>query len=106
MASDKKQAPKGAKGEAEVNVVKVKDLTDRVVAASGGKKAEVRKAVDAVLQSLADALEKGEVLALPPLGRLSLVKRKTTPKGDVMTLKLRQGGAGKSGKEALAADGE
>ncbi len=97
------QPPKAAdKGD----TVKLTDLVDRVVASSGQKKAEATKAVKATLAVLAGAIEAGEVLALPPLGRLTLAKRKTTAKGEILTLKLRRGGAEKTARQPLAAEDE
>lgn len=86
---------------------KVKDLVAAVVAATGGKKPEVKKSVEATLAALADALKRGADLSLPPLGRARIVKSEGKNGEPVMTLKLRIGQSGKpDGKEGLADTGE
>lgn len=109
MSEDKTKAAgkvpgAGPKAEGKTDAIKLKDLIERVAASSGLKKSDARKAVEATLAELSTAVEAGEALALPPLGRLTLAKRKATGKGEVMTLKLRRGGAEKSGKLPLAAE--
>lgn len=74
-------------------------LVDRVQAATGGKKKAVREIVEATLQALGDALEKGEALNVPPLGRLT-VKREGKGAAGAMTIKVKRGG--KKGEEGLA----
>lgn len=90
--------------------LKLKDLVDQVAAATGTKKPDAKKAVEAVLAAMSAALKSGSDLALPPLGKLRVAK--TT--GSVLTLKLRQPDGDKpAGKPArkpagktLADDGE
>jgi hypothetical protein len=85
---------------------KLKDLVEQVASATGSKKPDAKKAVEAVLTAMASALKSGSDLALPPLGKLRVAK--TT--GTVLTLKLRQAGGETAGKTAgakpLADDGE
>lgn len=87
--------------------LRLKELVDRVVAATGGKKKGVKEVVEATLTQLGAALQKGESLNLPDLGKMR-VARAGTEGGGAMTLKLRQGpgggGKGKSAKEGIAAD--
>ncbi|MCV2869864.1 HU family DNA-binding protein [Defluviimonas sp. WL0002] len=83
-----------------------KDLIDRVAASSGSKPGDVKKVVEAALAFIAERLGQEETLNLPPLGKLTLAKRKDTPKGEVLTLKLRRAGAEKTVKGPLAAQGE
>lgn len=109
-----KPRPEPKPGEA----LRKKDLIDRVAAASGAKPGDVKKVVEATLALLAEHLGRDEDLTLPPLGKLTVARRKETGKGEVLTLKLRRGGAGvgagagagdgaeKSGKEPLAATDE
>ena len=93
-----------------VLTVKLKDFIDRVVTASGGKRQSVKPVVEAVLKVLGDALEAGENLALPPLGRARVNRSKTTDSGALLTIKLKRGGAAKTpksgGDEGLAEAGE
>lgn len=82
--------------------LKMKDLIDAVAKATGGRKAEVKTTVEATLAALGDTLGAGKSLAIPPLGKLRVVKAK----GDVLTLKLRPVVARKVAGLALAEDGE
>jgi nucleoid DNA-binding protein len=102
-----------ATGEATatlVSVVKVKDLIERVVSTSDQNKREVRVIVEATLLELGKALEAGESLNLPPLGKLRIANQRRDDQGVAMTLKLRRGSENKQGKkaekEALAEVGE
>ena len=85
--------------------LRLKELVDRVVAATGGKKKGVKEVVEATLLQMGEALKKGESLNLPAFGKLR-VARAGVEGGGAMTLKLRQatgGGAkAKSDKESLA----
>jgi Bacterial DNA-binding protein len=87
--------PKGA-------ALKLKDLIDGVATATGGKKPEVKKIVEATLAALGEALATGKALAVPPLGKLRVVKNK----GPALTLKLRLADGAKAAGLALADDGE
>lgn len=69
-------------------VVKKKDFVERSALRSGVKKAEARAAIDAALAVLAEALDRGEDLVLPPLGRLKVARAKVGPKGKQLILKL------------------
>lgn len=100
-----KPAPKEAEAAAPalaVGTVKLKDLVDGVTAATGGKKPEVRKTVEATLAALGEALATGKALTVPPLGKLRVVKNK----GAALTLKLRIAEGAKAAGLALADDGE
>ena len=92
--------------EAAAKVVaqmKVKDLIDRVAAASDHNKKDVRAIVEATLAELGKALEAGETLILPPFGRVRIANQKSDAAGQIMTLKLRRGGVKKPGKNAAEA---
>jgi Bacterial DNA-binding protein len=82
--------------------VKLKDLIDTVAAATGAKKPDVKKTVEATLHALGEALAAGKSLAVPPLGKLRVVKNK----GPALTLKLRLADGPKAAGLALADDGE
>lgn len=88
--------------EATGGAVKLKDLVDSVSAATGGKKPEVKRAVEATLAALGEALATGKALTVPPLGKLRVVKNK----GPALTLKLRLSDGAKAAGLALADDGE
>ncbi|MDZ4393778.1 HU family DNA-binding protein [Cypionkella sp.] len=80
--------------------MKVKDLIERVAAASDHNKKDVRAIVEATLAELGKALEAGETLILPPFGRVRIANQKSDAAGQLMTLKLRRGGEKKPGKNA------
>jgi hypothetical protein len=81
---------------------KLKDLIDSVAGATGAKKPEVKKTVEATLAALGEALATGKSLAVPPLGKLRVVKNK----GPALTLKLRLADGAKAAGLALADDAE
>jgi Bacterial DNA-binding protein len=86
---------------APVGLMKLKDLVDSVTEATGGKKPEVRKTIEATLAAIGTALATGSALAIPPLGKLRVVKNT----GPAMTLKLRLADGAKAAGLALADDG-
>lgn len=96
------QAKATAKASAKAGALKLKALVDQVAAATGTKKPEAKKSVEATLAALAAALQAGSDLALPPLGKLRVAKSA----GGVLTLKLRQASASKGAAKPLADDGE
>lgn len=92
QASDSNQGASAGGGKAKKGGADLRkaDLVDRVVAATGAKKADVRSVVDATLAELAKALTQSEALQLPPLGRIKVVKRKPVDGGEVLQLRVRQ----------------
>ena len=90
--------------------LRVKDLVDRVATAGDFKKKDVRDIVEATLAELGRALEAGQVLNLPPFGKLRVGRSRDLANGSMMTLKLRRVPAKTGGKKAeiegLAAAGE
>jgi nucleoid DNA-binding protein len=68
--------------------IRKKDFIDKVVAASGARKAEARAVVDATLALLADRVLAGDEVNVPPLGKLRLLKEKDTGKARIATLRL------------------
>lgn len=96
-------------GDAAAKVVaqlRVKDLIERVASASDHNKKDVRAIVEATLAELGKALETGESLNLPPLGKVRIANQRSDETGLMMTLKLRRNADKASGKndekEALA----
>lgn len=93
--------------------LKARDLVARVAEATGAKIKDIKATVEATLAELGKALDAGEALNLPPLGRVKITPAKTEGSTQPMKLKLRRG-AGNAGnssrktaaKEALAVDGE
>jgi hypothetical protein len=82
--------------------LKLKDLIESVTAKTGGKKPEVKAAVEATLAALGEALATGKALVVPPLGKLRVVKNK----GPALTLKLRLADGAKAAGLALADEAE
>ncbi len=90
--------------------VKKKELIARVVAAlDGKKKGGVKEIVEATLETLGAALQKGESLNLPPLGHARVARQKGEGTSSLTTVRLRGAGmknAPKGGKQTLAEPGE
>ncbi|MBS3981632.1 MAG: HU family DNA-binding protein [Rhodobacteraceae bacterium] len=106
-AADAKGKPvltvvEAAAPETRAATVRLKDLVDSVASTTGGRKAEVKATVEATLAALGEALATGKSLAVPPLGKLRVVKTK----GPALTLKLRLADGAKAAGLALAEDGE
>jgi nucleoid DNA-binding protein len=90
--------------KASANALKKKDLIDRVLKVTGGKKKAVRDIVEATLNVLGDALSKGEMLNLPPFGKAKVSRPSDAGSGKAMTVKLRRGqGNGSGGGKAKLA---
>jgi Bacterial DNA-binding protein len=87
---------------ATAGMMRLKDLVETVAAATGGKKPEVKKTVEATLAAIGTALAASQSLALPPLGKLRVAKAT----GGALTLKLRLADASKAAGIALADDQE
>lgn len=88
--------------EASGGAMKLKDLIEAVATATGGRKPEVKATIEATLAVLGEALVTGRTLAMPPLGKLRVVKNK----GPALTLKLRLAEGARAAGLALADDGE
>lgn len=84
------EAPEaGASGK--LGAFKRQDLLEAVVARSGAKRPEVKLLLDLVLEELARAMDAHSELALAPLGKLSVKRRKPDGGGpDILTIKLRR----------------
>lgn len=82
--------------------VRIKQLVHEVAEATGLKKPEAKKAVEATLAAIGTALAAKSTLAVPPLGKLRVAKASA----GVMTLKLRLADASRAKGLALAEDGE
>jgi Bacterial DNA-binding protein len=84
------------------DIVKLRDIIESVAAATGLKKPDAKKAVDATLAAIGAALAQKSILAVPPLGKLRVAKATA----GVMTLKLRLADASRAKELALAEDEE
>ena len=105
-----KPLPKADNAAAEARVVvRLKELTDRILATVSVKKKDARPVIEATLKHIGDALDAGEALILPPLGRLRVNRTKPAATGDMLTLKLKRQGARAGAKQparGLAEDAE
>ncbi|MCX7287518.1 MAG: HU family DNA-binding protein [Rhodobacterales bacterium] len=99
---DASAAKSKAAAESGSDMVKLKDIIEGVAAATGLKKPDAKKAVEATLAAIGAALAQKSVLAVPPLGKLRVVKNTA----GVMTLKLRLADASRAKGLALAQDEE
>ena len=100
-AEDSGSRPKEAKSPSagvRDGGIKTKDLIDTVAAATGAKKPEVKKIVEATLLAIGRALATGNDMVVPPLGKLRVVK----DNGIALTLKLRLADEAKAAGLALA----
>lgn len=91
---------------AKTGALKKKDLIERVIAATGGKKKDVKEVVEVTLAVLGAALQGGEGLNLPPFGKARVAKSKGEGTATALTVKLRGAGAKKDRKQPLADAGE
>ncbi len=95
-----------AKAQRSGEQIRKKDFIGQVAAAAGGKRAEVRGVVDAVLALIADRLAAGDELVLPPLGRLRLMRERDNGKARIATLRLQMAGEGEVAGDPLAEAGD
>lgn len=96
-------------------MMRTRDLIARVAESTGGKVKDIKATVESVLAELGKALDAGEMLNIPPLGKIKLAGAKAgeaagpDAKGPVK-LKLHRAapasGDKKPGKQALADDSE
>jgi hypothetical protein len=100
--TDETTSDVAAKVAGKGGTLKLKDLVEAVASATGSRKPEVKSVVEATLAALGEALATGMSLAIPPLGKLRVVKNK----GPALTLKLRLADGAKAAGLALADDGE
>ena len=66
-----------------------KEMVDRMVAQSGMKKGDARRALEATMAAMADALREGNDLSLAPLGKLKIARTKDTPNGKMVVLRVK-----------------
>ncbi len=101
-AAAAKPAPTPITGPAEGGTMKAKEFMTRVLARSGANRAVAKPVIDAVLAELGASLARGEGFVLPPLGRAKIKPTKEGAKGDVIQVRLRQGGGKNDGDAPLA----
>ena len=72
------------------DLLRMKDFLARVTEANGGKRTGVRQIVELTLAQLGEALEKGEQVNLPPLGRAKVTRRDDSGEGASLMIRLRR----------------
>ena len=87
-----KSMPAGESNRSEETRPSLKrsDLLSAVAARSSLPKSELRAVVELVLDELGVALSAGQDLALPPLGRVKVQRRKEADGAEVLSLRLRR----------------
>jgi hypothetical protein len=100
--SAKPEKAERKKAAAAVETIKLRNLVDTVAAATGAKKPDAKKSVEAVLEALGAGLAARSVFVVPPLGKLRVAKSN----GLVLTLKLRLADSARAAGLALADDDE
>ncbi|MEC8630512.1 MAG: HU family DNA-binding protein [Pseudomonadota bacterium] len=83
-------ADTGSDATTEDNVMRKRDLIDRVVEQSGVKKKDAKPAIEAALAILGEALSNEEQLNLPPMGKIMVNRKKELDNGEVLVVKLRR----------------
>jgi hypothetical protein len=105
-AAEPAEAKAAAKPEGGDGRFKRTDLIEAVAERTALKKADAKVVLDLVLEELGRALDRTDELVLPPLGKVSVKRRKPDADGPgVLTLKLRRPGPGSAkGDESPLAD--
>ncbi|MEO0389839.1 MAG: HU family DNA-binding protein [Pseudomonadota bacterium] len=70
--------------------LKRSELLDAVVRRSGVRKQDARAVVEAMLDTMGEAIAEGRELQLQPFGTLKVRRAKDVPNGRVMTAKIRR----------------
>lgn len=81
-------APKPA--SSAVPMLRKKELIERVVARSGIKKKDAKPTIEAMLAILGEALDKGEVLNLQPMGKVMVKRVIDKPNAKILVCRVRQ----------------
>ena len=85
-------------------VIKRKEFFERIAESSGARKGEVRKVAAATLEAISLALQAGEDLNIPPLGRIKLIKERQTAQRQALTVRIVLNAGQGEDNEALADD--
>lgn len=99
-------AAQDAPGITPVQVIRRKEMVERIVARSGLKANVVKSVLDPLLREMGEALSRGEVLTLQPLGKLMVNRRKEVSRGEVLFCKLRRTASAKNAPQPLAKPAE
>lgn len=83
-------APVDAPEATVVTTMKKKDMIAKVSEVSGVKRSDAKKVIEAVLAELGDALQRGDELNLPPLGKMSVHRQREGSGAHIVIAKLRR----------------
>lgn len=83
------------------NSLKLKALVDQVAEATKAKPKLVKEVIEAALLTMGRALSEGQELNLPPFGKARVSRQKPAGSGEMLIVKLKRGGAAKSGKKDM-----
>ena len=75
---------------AKIEAFRRPDLIGAVAARTALKRSDAKALIELTLEEIGRALDAGEELVLPPLGKISVKKRKETGGGDMLTVKLKR----------------
>jgi len=96
-----------ASGADATVMLRKKELLARIAESSGLRPNKIKPVMEAVLREIGDALERGEALNVPPLGKLSVNRTKEGENANVIVAKLRRSKAMlKADEEARISGGE
>ncbi len=98
-------APKSdSKPKAKIEALKRRTLLEAVAMRVGVKRTDAREVMDAVLVEMAEALDQGRDLILPPFGKVMLRKDKDGQDGRPMVARIKLIEADKRGANAEETD--
>ncbi len=78
-----------AETEVEAPDMAKKELVRRMVEQTGMKTGEARRALDASLSVLGDALRDGFNVSAAPMGKVRIMRQKKTPNGDLVICRIK-----------------
>lgn len=90
LATTTEAAPVDAPEATVVTTLTKKELVEQATELSGVKRSEAKKAIEAALKIIGDAMQEGSDLNLPPLGKLSVNRQREVPGAHIVISKLRR----------------
>lgn len=85
-----KPEPKNKNAESATLVLRKKDFVERVLQASGDvNKSHAKTVIDHTLEQILIALQKGEMLAIAPLGKVRLASTVEKDDGDRLSVRIK-----------------
>ncbi|MGI3184154.1 HU family DNA-binding protein [Nioella aestuarii] len=84
---------------------KMQDLMQAIAGQSALKRSELREAAGLVCEAIGQALDDGQTISLPGLGKITPRKRDSKPSGDLLTARIKLVQKGKELDEITKEDG-